>query len=156
MGRIERILLKRAKGGPMDPRDEATLTAGRGIDGNADQGGFRQVTILSEERWAAIAASLGVLIDPSVRRANLVVSGVDLEQTHGRTLIFGECRLLICGETKPCEQMEEAHAGLQAAMRPDWGGGAYARVVHGGTITVGDSVTWAPATSPATSNSPES
>jgi MOSC domain-containing protein YiiM len=41
-----------------------------------------------------------------------------------------------------CEQMEEACAGLQSAMRPRWGGGAYAQVIEGGEIAVGDSVDW--------------
>lgn len=45
-GRLERIWLKRMKGGPMDARDRATLVAGRGLLGNANQGGKRQSTIL--------------------------------------------------------------------------------------------------------------
>ena len=38
--------------------------------------------------------------------------------------------------------MEEAAAGLQAAMRDHWGGGAYAEVLQGGVISLGDAVTW--------------
>ena len=78
-GRLERIWLKRMKGGPMDPRDRARLVAGRGLDGNANQGGKRQVTILSREVWERIVAGLPDAPDPSARRANLLVSGIDLE-----------------------------------------------------------------------------
>jgi MOSC domain-containing protein YiiM len=38
--------------------------------------------------------------------------------------------------------MEESAAGLQAAMRERWGGGAFAEVIEGGQIAVGDTVRW--------------
>lgn len=124
----------------MDPVTEATLVDGRGLDGNANQGGRRQVTIISLERWRQIATALGASLDPSVRRANLLVSGIDLENTRGAVLRVGGCRLRINGETRPCERMEQAHPGLRAAMEPNWGGGAYAEVLDAGFITVGDAV----------------
>ena len=127
----------------MDPQDEAELVTQRGIKGNANQGGRRQVTLMSAERWAELAVELGAPLDPSIRRANLLLSGIDLIETRGRTLRIGGATLKINGETRPCERMEEAHPGLQAAMRHRWGGGAYAEVVAGGTIHVGDEADWA-------------
>jgi hypothetical protein len=38
--------------------------------------------------------------------------------------------------------MEEAYPGLQEAMRPGWGGGAWAVVEAGGDIRNGDVVMW--------------
>jgi MOSC domain-containing protein YiiM len=140
MPRLEQIWLKRATFGPMDPVAEATLVAGRGLAGNANQGGRRQVTIISLERWRQIEALLQVALDPSSRRANLLVSGIELEQSRGAILHVGGCRLRINGETRPCERMEQAHAGLRSAMEPHWGGGAYAEVLDDGIITVGDAV----------------
>jgi MOSC domain-containing protein YiiM len=142
MGRLVKVYVKRSHGGPMDSKATATLEPGRGILGNADRGGRRQVTLLSEERWAELMRQVGASLETDARRANLVLSGISLENTRGRVLIVGPCRLRISGETRPCEQMEEAARGLQAAMRENWGGGAFAEVIEGGAVTVGDMVTW--------------
>ena len=142
MGRLERIWIKRAHRGPMDGYQWAHLVAGRGIEGNADQGGRRQVTVLSRERWASVCQSLGEPIDPRERRANLLVSGVELADSRGRVLKVGGCRLRVLGETRPCERMDEAFQGLRAALGPDWGGGVYAEVLDDGDVTIGDEVAW--------------
>ncbi len=143
-GTLERIWIKRNKRGPMDPKPSATLRANRGLVGNANQGGRRQVTILEVERWAAHMDALQASLDPSTRRANLLVRGVSLAGSRGRVLRVGAVRLQIAGETKPCHQMDEALAGLQAVMRPEWGGGAFAIVLDDGDIAAGDAVTWEP------------
>ena len=102
------------------------------------------MTIISSERWSELMNELGASIDPAARRANLLVSGMDLENSRGRELQVGSCLLLIGGETRPCERMEEALTGLQEAMRSRWGGGAWAEVVLEGSIAVGDDVQWDP------------
>lgn len=141
-GRLEAIWLKRVRRGLMDAVSTATLEAGRGLLGNANQGGRRQVTIIERERWDAHMASLGATLDPSTRRANLMVSGVPLANSRGKVLRIGASRIRIYGETKPCEQMEEALPGLRAVMYENWGGGAFGEVIEGGPIAVGDAVTW--------------
>ena len=142
-GRVEALWTKRARRGRMDAVDTATFVAGKGMVGNADQGGRRQVTVLSRERWDACMAELDASIDPATRRANVLVSGVDLAETRGRVLQLGPVRLRIFGETRPCERMDEALPGLRDRMRPNWGGGAYGEVIEGGVVRVGDAVRWA-------------
>jgi MOSC domain-containing protein YiiM len=141
-GRLERIWVKRAKRGPMDSVETALLDAGVGLRGNANRGGRRQVTILSSERWTELMAALAADLPPETRRANLMVSGIDLENSRGRILHIGAARIRIHGETRPCERMEDAHAGLQELMRDRWGGGAFGEVVDGGEIRVGDRAVW--------------
>lgn len=145
MGEIAAIWIKRFKRGPMDPVQDAELIAGRGIAGNANRGGKRHVTIIDEKAWADACKELGEAVDPSIRRANVMVRGIDLARSRGRFLRLGNCRIRIYGETTPCERMEEARAGLRAALRPEWRGGAFGEIVEGGTIRVGDRAEWEPA-----------
>ena len=141
MSRLEQIWIKRVRRGPMDAADRARVVAGRGIVGNANQGGKRQVTIVSNKHWEEVTAPLGDTPDPRLRRANLLVSDVDFSDARGKILTIGNVRVRIYGETRPCEQMEDAVAGLQKAMSVPWGGGAHGEVLDDGEIAVGDSVT---------------
>lgn len=139
-GRLEAIWIKRAHMGPMDAASDAELIAGRGIRGNADQGRRRQVTVIDRGAWESMMEELGEGVAPSARRANLLVSGVELAGSRGRVLRVGACRLEIGGETRPCYRMDEALEGLQDAMRKDWRGGVFCVVLDDGVIRVGDEV----------------
>jgi MOSC domain-containing protein YiiM len=125
----------------MDAAARATLVAGRGIAGNANQGGSRQVTVIEREVFDRLQDQLASDLDPAMRRANLMVSGVGLRGSRHQLLRIGdECRVELLGETRPCERMDEALPGLRGALEPAWSGGAYGRVVQGGEIRVGDRV----------------
>jgi MOSC domain-containing protein YiiM len=126
----------------MDPRDAAILVAGRGLAGNANQGGRRQVILLEESAWKDAMIDLGADLDPATRRANLLISGLSLEGSRGRVLRIGDCRLRIWSECAPCYQMDQAHPGLKKALRPHWRAGACAEVLEGGAVRVGDGVAW--------------
>lgn len=145
-GTLAAIWIKRAAHGPMDPAETARVVAGRGIVGNADQGGKRQVTLLAAEAWVATQADLGLGPGegpaPIARRANLLTTGIDLANGRGRVLRIGSVRLRLYGETVPCRLMEETFAGLQEALRPDWRGGAFGEVLDDGEIAVGDGLEW--------------
>ena len=141
-GKLKGIWIKRSHRGVMDAEDSAELSKGSGLVGNADQGGHRQVTIMSEEVWGRLMAQFDSDLPPSARRANLLVEGIDLAFTRERILRIGECRIRIWGETKPCERLNQALPGLKEAMYDNWSGGAFGEVLDSGRISIGDPVAW--------------
>jgi MOSC domain-containing protein YiiM len=122
----------------MDPVDAVILEEGLGIRGNADLGGWRQVTVIEAEALEGLTERLGTDVPPILRRANVMVRGVRLADCRGKRLHLGRCQIEMRGETMPCERMDEAVPGLRDAMKEGWAGGAFGRVVVDGEVRVGD------------------
>ena len=141
-GRLEAIWLKRGKLAPMDEVESARVIEGRGLEGNANQGGKRQITLLSAELWNEVVREFGEYLDPRSRRANLMVSGVDLAESRGRTLKIGDIKIQIYGETRPCELMDRNKEGLRSILEANWRGGVFGEALGSGTLSIGDSVAW--------------
>ncbi len=143
IGKLEAIWLKRMKGGPMDAKNSATLIANKGIAGNINQGGKRQVTILEKEVWDSVLEQVGASANPSARRANLLISGgLNMANTNGQILQIGNCQIRIYGETTPCKLMDKIQPGLREALKSNWGGGAFGEILNDANISVGDEVRW--------------
>ena len=130
---------------PMEVLDQVDVSVERGLAGDfrgavkPGREAKRQVSLIERCDWDAAMAELGVDHHWSVRRANLLVEGLDLPQRPGAVMLIGdEVVLEITVECDPCSRMEEIEPGLKAALMPDWRGGALARVTSGGTIRIGD------------------
>ena len=141
-GRLEQIWKKRFHRGPMEPVSTARLQVGCGLADNAEFGGKRQITLMSRESWEIVTNTMDVVLDPILRRANLLVSGINLQESQNRIIRIGKCRIRLVGETRPCERMDLVHPGLCAALASDWNGGAYGEVLDSGEITINDEVLW--------------
>ena len=127
----------------MDAVSVALFVVGQGLEGSIGRSSLRQVTLIEKERWDEQMATLGGSVDPGSRRANVMLIGIGLPHTRGQVLKLGpDVRLAIGGETTPCERMEEALPGLQELMKSNWGGGAFAQVITGGRVAVGDVAVW--------------
>ena len=136
------IWTRRKWGGPMTTHQSVRLITNKGIQGAVSCGTHRQITIIEQEVWHKVMKKLSSHLPPQTRRANLMLAGIKLQDTKGKILTIGECQLSIMGETTPCEAMEAKLPGLQAALKPNWNGGVFARVLKGGQINVNDWVNW--------------
>lgn len=141
MGKVLQIAIREASRAPMQILDVAQMTTEKGVVGDFRCTVLgRQVTVVVREAWEAACADLGMDVDWTTRRANVLVEGLDLNETTGKQLNIGDVVLEITGETTPCPRMEEAQAGLQDALASDWRAGVTCVVHTGGEIRVGDVV----------------
>lgn len=123
---------------------EAELIAGRGLQGDVAArgrvGGNRQVTLVQAEHLPVLGAFTGGAVEPRQLRRNLLVSGINLVALSKLEFRIGdEVVLQGTGACAPCSKMDQTlgEGGFQA-MRGH--GGITARVLHGGTVRIGDRV----------------
>jgi len=142
-GRLDWIGLRPVRRTPMRIAEQATLIAGRGIEGDryrTTSNGARQVTLIAAEDLAAIAGFLGRdAVAPELLRRNLVSRGVNLVALKGQRFRIGAALLEGAGDCAPCSRMEETFgSGGYNAVRGR--GGLTARVLEGGVILIGDPI----------------
>ncbi len=139
-GRIEGLFVYPVVGGAPESRESARVFAGRGLEGDQRRTAHRAVTVISLEQWRETMREMSADLPPQTRRANVVVSGVELPASLGKQLRLGHVVLEIVGETRPCGVMDEALQGLKGALAPGMRAGVHGRVVTEGEIRVGDAV----------------
>lgn len=132
--RILKLWLRRVEGGPVEEQEVLRLHAGKGVVGDHTYGRMRHVTFLCVEDWETAGASLGVHPDPSLRRANVLLSGGNAGQLLKRRVRIGDVVVEIKGETAPCPVMEKAAVGMREALQQDTRAGVWARVLEGGEL----------------------
>jgi MOSC domain-containing protein YiiM len=143
MGKVIGIAGKEKKGAEMVVFAAAKVSFNHGIgdDYCGAIGGDRQVTIMTLESWDAVCKELNRKLHWTMRRANLLIEGIDLENSTGNRLKIGEFYIEITGELTPCDLMSKQQLGLKKALIPDWRGGVTGRVISEGNVTEGDLVT---------------
>lgn len=122
----------------------AELIAGCGIRGDhyeTRHNGARQVTLIAGEDIAAISSFMGQeTIAPGLLRRNFVTRGINLAAMKGRCLRIGGTVLEVSGDCAPCSRMEE-NLGVGGYNAVRGRGGVTARILIGGTVSIGDAVT---------------
>lgn len=112
-----------------------------GIIGDHCSSRRRQVSLLDVAAWGAACTELGVDLEWTARRSNILVSGLNLQTLVGSRIQLGSAIVEIIGEVVPCHVMDSAKNGLKSALKPEWRGGVYGRVVVPGKVEVGDLIT---------------
>lgn len=142
-GRLQWIGVRSKRRGNVEHLERAQLVTAQGIDGDhyqSSRNGARQVTMIAEEDIQAVASFLGrARIAPEILRRNIVTKGINVIVLKNRRFRIGAAVLEGSGECAPCSLMEDVLGpGGFNAMRGH--GGITARIIEGGEITVGDTV----------------
>lgn len=137
-GVVRALALRAEKSDPMQEIDHAVLVPGDGVEGEARSPGKRQITLLAEEAWTVTCKELDASLPWWTRRANVLLAGIDLQNSVDKEIHIGPAVIRVHGETRPCALMDELHDGLRTALKPDMRGGVFGEVLRGGTIKPGD------------------
>lgn len=140
-GVVTHIHIASAHGAELDPRPEATLVTGQGIEGDRHYGreARRNVTLVEGGNVEDACTAIGVSYEPGCTRRNITVSGVSLNELVGREFTVGTARLRGAELCEPCGQMETA-VGNGARRVLVHKAGIRAEIVEGGVVRVGDRV----------------
>jgi MOSC domain-containing protein YiiM len=168
-GVLQQVLLRPARGVPMQSVAQAQALAGLGLQGDRSvkpgaapatpqaalfgsdalppAGSKRQVTLIQAEHLPVIAALAGLPELPAAwLRRNLVVAGLNLLAAKSllkdqplHLALGDEVLLEVTGPCEPCSQME-ARLGPGGYNAMRGHGGVTARVLRGGVLRVGDGV----------------
>jgi len=136
--RIVALAVRPARRGDLIERSSLQLDPTSGVVDDHGSRSRRQVTILAHSQWQAASSALDTELHWTTRRANVLVSGIEFgPEFLGQKLRIGEAEILVHGELVPCYRMDEQQDGLQQQLVPDWRGGIYGEVLHGGKIEIG-------------------
>ena len=136
-GTITNLHIARVKGTPSDPVQEATAISGLGVEGDrsAYEGNTRQVLFVDKE----ILDGSGLV--PGQVKENITVTGMNVSQVQpGQVFTIGDnVPLEAVGDCEACGKMDAIRMGLMDEIQGKRG--MLAKVINGGSIKVGDSVT---------------
>jgi MOSC domain-containing protein YiiM len=142
MAKVVEICSRMKARAPMVVYTSARVSFDHGV-GDDSRGlikGDRQVTVMTKEGWEAACEDLGIRLHWTTRRANLLIEGLDLENSTGDILKIGSFYLEITGELTPCERMDEECVGLKKALTPNWRGGVTCKIISEGMVSENDVV----------------
>ncbi len=136
-GTITNLHIARVKGTPSDPVQQATAISGLGLEGDrsAYEGNNRQVLFVDKE----ILDGAGLV--PGQVKENITVTGMNVSQVQpGQVFTIGDSVTLeAVGDCEACGKMDAIRMGLMDEIQGKRG--MLAKVINGGSIKVGDSVT---------------
>lgn len=150
-GTVEWIGIRPERATAVQVVSSVEVSTKKGLIGDHYSGhsGNRHVTLIQAEHLPVVAALTGRdTLNPGLVRRNLVISGINLLALKDQQIQIGDSSdepviLEVTGQCHPCSKMETTLGpGGYNAMRGH--GGMTAKVLRGGTIRVGDTVSVVP------------
>lgn len=145
MAEVVAVCRSEKKGTLKHPIPEAALVVGFGMEGDAHGGDWhRQISLLAQESIDKMTA-LGVKdLTPGAFAENITTRGITLHTLPvGTRLSVGCCTLEVTQIGKECHQHCEVYKLVGSCIMPTEG--IFARVLTGGVIRAGDTITVLPA-----------
>ena len=124
----------------MEAIAETSLKGDRYSDVRNRKGPGQQVTLIEFEQIEKFVQETGLPMDPAGPRRNFVTSGVDLNALVGKRFYVGECELEGIELCEPCALWAK-NTHREVVRFFVHRGGLNARIVTGGIISIGSSVT---------------
>jgi MOSC domain-containing protein YiiM len=158
--RVEAICIATEASAPMQSLREVEALAGAGLAGDRyfEKVGFyssrptdpgaREVTLFASETLDYLREEHGIDLSATDHRRNLTVRGAPLADLIGRRLRIGQVVLEGVKDCPPCEHLQSL-VGKPVLQPLVARGGLRARIVSGGTISVGDAIEIVPEVAPA-------
>jgi MOSC domain-containing protein YiiM len=147
-GELAAIYIAESGAAPTIVLDEATLTPGKGVEGDRyfrGEGTFSKgdsdtdVTLIESEALAAAGREHDVSISAAESRRNLVTRDVPLNHLVDREFFIGDVKLRGVRLCEPCKHLERlTRYGVITALAHR--GGLRAVIVDGGVIRPGDTI----------------
>ena len=143
MGNVIAVCISERKGVQKKNVGSAVFVADWGIENDAHAGAWhRQVSLLSHDKIEAFRAR-GAEVSDGAFGENLVVSGIDFKSLPiGTRFSCNDVLLELTQIGKECHSGCEIYKKMGDCIMPREG--VFSRVLHGGTISVGDTLTVLP------------
>lgn len=140
MGTIRAVCTSPAKGTQKKNIGSCEIIENHGLKGDAHAGNWhRQVSLLAYEKIEAFKQR-GAEVEDGAFGENLVVEGFDLRTLPiGTRFICNDVILELTQIGKECHSGCEIYKRMGDCIMPREG--VFTRVIHGGTISVGDTIT---------------
>jgi MOSC domain-containing protein YiiM len=145
-GRVELLVIAAEHSGDPIYKDAVEALAGRGIEGDryclaepaTGKASNGNITLIETSALDHLA-SLGIDVTGADVRRNVVVSGIELNDLVGQEFTVGGVRCFATELCDPCNYIEKrTKPGVLRGLVER--GGIRARIVEGGTISLGDAV----------------
>ena len=120
---------------------KVSFAKGIGDDSRGAIRNDRQVTVMTKESWDEVCTEQKRKMHWTTRRANILIEGINLENSTGKKLKIGNFLMEITGELVPCNRMDEQFLGLTDALKPNWRGGVTCKLLSEGEVREKDQVT---------------
>ena len=141
VGKVSGLAVRTGVGAAMQELDSLQAVTDGGVEGDVPAPTHRGITLLSSRQWEEVVEEIGVDYPWYTRRANVLVDCDRLSHMLDQTIEIGDVVVQVTGETDPCGVMEAIHPRLKEALTPEMRGGVYGRVLQGGSIAIGATVT---------------